>query len=168
MNKMIERKAGDMHWKSLTYGLCTEEKQKKMRLSDGFCKLCTVDIESIEHLFYECELVERIWPIISKLTMAIWSVNCAHLKDVILIPTQKHGTIVGKVLVFVIVSTKWIIWKRRNLVKYEHKWTDVDSVSKWILAYISKRSKLLLKTKTVDKETKSELSKLIEAIDKSD
>ncbi len=82
-NKLADRKALDTQWKSLTYGLCTEEKQKKMRLSNGMCKLCTIEIETVEHMFYECELVGKVWAVLDKATNATWKVNCDRLKLVI-------------------------------------------------------------------------------------
>ena len=161
-NKLIERKVLDMQWKSLNYGLCTEEKQKKMRLSDGFCKLCSIEVETIEHLFYECELVENIWAIISDITTEIWNEKADSLKSVIFGQIQKEiDHDISQILEFIIISTKWIIWKRRNKLKYDEKWTNIDETVKWVKAYITEQTELLLKTR-LKLNKRQDLMKLLE------
>ncbi len=163
-NKLIERKVGDMQWKSINYGLCTEQKQKKMRLSDGFCKLCTVDEETVEHMFYECDLVDRVWVEIDRVIKEVWKVNCVRLKDIIFCLTHaEKDNNVNMILEFIIMSTKWIIWKRRNLTKYEDKWTSQSDIVKWVFSYLLNRANILIKS-VMATQIKHELTRLIDAL----
>ncbi len=154
----------DWQWKSFNYGICTEDKQKKMRLSDGFSKLCAIEIETIQHLFYDCELVEKVWAMISNITKKIWNVNCDSLKSVVLGQIQDEivDQNIAQIMEFVLLSTKWILWKRRNTLKYDAKWTNEDDTLKWVIAYINERTRILLKTKLKYKQ-RHEILKLYTA-----
>ncbi len=163
-NKLVERKCIDLHWKSLTYGLNTEEKLKKMKLSNGKCSLCTIEIENTEHLFFGCELISSIWAFFSTTCQQIW--NIALNEEIILLlcdkknPEKYPRTVYG-VIVFIVISVKWILWKRRNLTKYDNKWNSELETEQWAKQYIIKRIEVLMTAK-IKKEIKIELEKLLQ------
>ena len=52
----IENKVKEFQWKSLHNILYTEERLKKMKISNGKCHICQNDnnIETLQHLFFSC------------------------------------------------------------------------------------------------------------------
>ena len=135
-----------------------------MRLSNGMCKLCTIEVETIEHMFYECELVEKVWAILAKVTNEIWKVNCDSLRYVIFSQTElKIDSEITVIMELIVMSTKWILWKRRCLLKYDDKWTSEDDTIRWVISYLLKRIELLSEVK-INTKIRNELDKFTEAI----
>ena len=164
-NKLPDRKAVDIHWLMLQCGLYTEAKLQKINLSDGLCKYCTVDIETSEHLFYECELVERTWEVIGQMIEKTWNTNCNTDRFVIFAQTEDGiDKNVAQVLQYIVISCKFILWKRSKLLKHEEMWINDSETVKWISNYLRNRTRILLKTK-ISRDCKRELKKLLIATD---
>ncbi len=162
-NKLADRKSIDTHWKSLTFGLNTEEKLKKMKLSNGMCTSCTVEIENVEHLFYGCEILDRTWISINKLCQTIWKVNINNDKMIILSNCEEESNAICEVVEYIIMCVKWVLWKRRNLIKYDDKWYSDTETEKWVLNYIRERTELIVKT-TLKKDIQTELEKILSSL----
>ena len=58
---IYNRKSQDFHWKVLHRTVFTESKLKLMKKSNGICKLCNVENETICHLIYECSMINYVW-----------------------------------------------------------------------------------------------------------
>ncbi len=67
------------------------------------------------------------------------------------------------VIEYIILSTKWIIWKRRNILKYDSKWISEQDTIQWVKCYLVKRTEILLCT-GIEQEIKTELIKLKKGI----
>ncbi len=87
-----------------------------MRISNGLCSLCNIETETIEHLFYECELVDRTWAVIQQICQKLWNNNINSASVIIMILNKEANKSEQAVLHYLILSVKYIIWKRRNLV----------------------------------------------------
>ncbi len=159
-NRLVERKCSDMNWKSLTYGLNTEEKLQKMKLSNGKCMLCTVETEDIEHLFYGCELIDRTWAFFNKLCQKIWNVALTE-QNILLLVNRERTNITPKteVINYIIMSVKWILWKNRNTLKYDHKWNNETETEQWAKQYLINRTDIIIKT-NIKETIRRELKKL--------
>ena len=163
-NRLIDRKAIDIQWLSLQNGLYTESKLQRMNLSDGFCKYCTVEKETCEHLFYDCELIGKVWEQLGMMTIETWSINCNKEMTVIFGQTDEGlDCNVSKVIQYVVMSCKFILWKRSKLLKHEERWINDTETIKWINNYLTTRTKTLLKTK-LTMQSRVELKKLLIAI----
>ncbi len=131
-NKLADRRAIDLHWKTMNYGLNTEEKLRKMKLSDGKCVSCQIETETVEHLFFECELIDRIWSIVNKISKQIWNIDFVNERNVMLANiNEDKPSAIGYIIQYIILSIKWIIWTKRNILKYDEKWTSGSICSLW-------------------------------------
>ncbi len=163
-NKLAERKAIDMHWKAINYGLNTEEKLEKMKLSNGYCVFCSIEKETVEHLFFECELVERTWEVIDKMCKQIWNVNIVSARNVMFADIENRSSIsINHVIQYIILCVKWVLWKRHNLLKHEEIWTSETETELWVRRYLVKRTELMCKTK-LNQDIKKELLKLVKVL----
>jgi len=117
-------KAKQFHWKTIHHTLFTEHKLCLMGFSNGLCKFCRQNRETIRHVLWECPNAQSIWkhvlPKIETIAMntlnyeiinpeinCLFGILCAPFKS-------KHINII-------IFETKWWIWKRRNIYKHENK-----------------------------------------------
>ncbi len=160
-NKVAERKCKDLQWKAFNFGLTTDEKLEKINLSNGKCKMCTIEKETIIHLFYDCELIDPIWSIYNKITKEIWNVDINNDKTVLFANICEEKTNSSKhVIQYIIMSIKWILWKKRNILRYEEIWTNETDTQKWVNNYLKQRTETIMKTK-IEKDILIELSKLL-------
>jgi len=147
-------------WKAMNYGLNTEEKFEKMKLSNGNCVYCSIEKETVEHLFFYCELIERIWEVIDKMCQKIWNLKIISARNVMFANIEnRSNTEINHVIEYVILGVKWVIWKRRNLLKHEETWTNESKTEYWVKSYLVKRTELMCKTK-ISHDMKEELKKL--------
>ena len=100
-----------------------------MNKSNGVCKLCSKDEENIAHLIFLCPNIKKVWAKIEILLTSITELDIKlNTKSVILGVTMNEcdNNVDVKVFVnFVVLMTKWCIWKHRNDVKYGKK--DIKS-----------------------------------------
>ena len=64
-NVIYDKKAFYHSWICIHRAICTESKLHKMNKSNGTCKLCKMQSETICHLNYECSEVRNVWTKIS-------------------------------------------------------------------------------------------------------
>ena len=91
-----------------------------MGKSNGICKICNVFEETTCHLLYECQNVYKLWSNIAKDITKTCKSKCSITKENVLFGmdvTNNHNIFID----FVILETKWQIWKNRNNVKYGNK-----------------------------------------------
>ena len=119
---LYNRKSYDFHWKIIHRVIFCETKLKQMKKSNGICKLCNEYEEDLAHLVYLCPKINVLWNKIENLLMNILAIDLQlDVRKIILGITldecDKNVSI--KVFInFVILMTKWCIWKHRNDVKY--------------------------------------------------
>ena len=83
-SKLIENKIKVFVWKSINYGLNTKEKVSKMGKCDEMCSFCSLEKETILHLFCECEFVLPVWQAIYSVSRDVCEADFRDSKTIIL------------------------------------------------------------------------------------
>ena len=139
-NPLILNKIQSFQWKCVHNILFLESIIEKFGNSDGKCHFCKVNFETNRHLFYECHKIKPI-------------INCIERKSNESFSNRFHISISENIMLFgvindfekryqiylnfIIFSTKWIIWKTRNEIKFQNKIFFPENLSNRILRYIS-------------------------------
>ena len=107
-----------------------------MRKSNGKCHFCEIYEETLLHLFFECEIVKEY---LSYVHHFLKNIDLENLDDeMIFTPSvmilgfrkcRKNIILVGNIMILV---SKWIIWKERNLIKYQKKTSNNRAVEMFI------------------------------------
>ncbi len=97
----------------------------KYGYSNGKCKFCEIEDETLENLVYDYETLDGIWEHVEgKLNDANIKLKIQY-RDIILGVTKSNnkGLVTNNrhTLNKVISIVKWIIWKRINSLRYEEK-----------------------------------------------
>ena len=160
----VESKLHSFQYMILQRALVTNEKLFKWKIKDtNCCQICHQDVETIEHLFYECEIVKKLW-------LDTWNTLHSALGAV---PTDREGILLGKIykdkhelinhIVLIVKryiykkrcweenvsprgvlydikayceTEKQIAWEKRDPAvydKYEKKWRVVEGILKEVL-----------------------------------
>jgi hypothetical protein len=146
MSKICPRKCLDFNWKIFHGQVCTENKLKGMKFSDGKCRLCKTHNENVEHILIDCKCVSEIWFNIEKLLAKVLK------KTVILTRFQMIVGFFNKEVIFVIIDlilsiVRWLIWKRRCLQRYENEYMSTFVLNEWIRQELKQHLQVLLKGK---------------------
>ena len=132
------KKAFNFHWKTLHHAIYTETRLQKMSKSNGVCKLCENENETICHMLMECEKVQNVWEQIEHLLSQLLQTNVnLSLKDIVFGKLGHQSTTVIFTN-FIIYNSKWIIWKHRNNVRYGK---EIVKDSKIIYSHVLKYCK---------------------------
>jgi len=129
-NKVTERKIVEFRWKCLFGAVNTETRLKKWGKSNGVCKLCTEEQETLDHLLFKCSRTKSVWDkmqgLIQGLIMHTWEINCVHISLGVMDNeiNEKEKEIVN----MIIFSTKWMLWKNRNENRYEGKQCTIEQL----------------------------------------
>ena len=79
MDKLCQRKSLDFNWRIFHGHINTEIILEKMRLSDGFCKLCNIEKENVDHILVHCKESASVWHKIQQLVNIIGEVIRCHI-----------------------------------------------------------------------------------------
>ena len=126
----INRKERDFNWKCIQNAVYTEIKLKTIGWSDGKCGFCEIEEESTEHMLHLCETLDGIWEAVEFQLSKQGIVTKITYRDIMLgrydslVNSKKERISINKM----ISNTKWLIWNRRNELKYEGKWTDISQM----------------------------------------
>ena len=110
-----------------------------MRCSDGICRYCNSEVESLQHLFWTCPNAKGIWniiiPILDTLSVNLCEIDIANPESCALIGffTKPWKSVLINTI---ILEAKWYIWKSRNEAKYENKRLDPVLIVKRIKASV--------------------------------
>ena len=132
-----------------------------MKLSDGYCKLCYTARETLDHILIKCSHISDVW--VRREQMAYFLGETDYMTDFNkIIGYMKDGKL-HEVIDMILSLSRWIIWKRRCINRYEGEYIDVESLVKWILHEIKNHIQTIMKCKnfTEYKTLLSELSTLI-------
>ena len=123
VNSLLKRKEIDFHRKTIHRAVFTENRLKMMSKSDGLCKLCNREEETTLHLLFSCTKVNDIWHMLEQKIVNVTGVNIKLSNKNALFGLYNHEIPTRKkqVIEFLILETKWHIWKHRNDVKYGKK-----------------------------------------------
>ena len=119
-NVIYGKNAYYFSWKCIHRAVYTETKLFKMNKSSGICKLCMSDRETICHLIYECSKVNDVWKKIEELIINVTKTEVELIKRNILF-NFKDETPLDIFCNFIILNTKYCIWKNRNNVKFDDR-----------------------------------------------
>ena len=130
-NPDIDRKKVDFNWKCLQNAVYTETKLHKIGLSNGMCQFCEIENEDTEHMLYLCETISGVWETVEaelKIKHNIDTNIC--YKDILLgrYDDSKNNAKERLLINQYISNTKWLLWTRRNELRYEQKWSDVTKI----------------------------------------
>ena len=119
VSKIIPRNVLDFNWRIFNGQVLTEKKLKLMKLSNGICICCHQGSEDITHLFIECLYFKDLW---TKIKLILHTI----IDDIDLQPfNQLFGFLLNgckiDVVNMILSMTRWYIWKRRCVLKYETK-----------------------------------------------
>ena len=122
-NILCKQKVLDFHWKVLHHAVFSEMRLKQMKKSNGKCKSCIED-ETVCHLLYDCIYIKPTWNYLENVLNGILNINFRLSLKYVIFGVDKNclDDSVKRILCnFLIFSTKWCIWKRRNYIKYDSK-----------------------------------------------
>lgn len=115
-------------FKAINDFLLTKERMvQKQIIVDPICVLCNKHIETIDHLFFQCDFSEKIW---------LWSCkkNFTHpkrmlsfyLKDDLqkIVSSTRAKNLTSDLLHLSISVCVWHIWRERNERIFQNRFTD--------------------------------------------
>lgn len=151
MNTMIPRKSVDFNWKIFHGQVNTENKLKAMHFSTGVCVLCKCQEENLEHLLIDCEQVYKAWQEVEYTLRYIADVTETYFEF------TRFNMMVGylksgyqyEIMNVILSITRWIIWKRRCIEKYEKSKISLYEMISWIKREIYGHIDILLLTDRV-------------------
>ena len=77
-----ERKSTNLHWNILHNAIFSEKRLQIMNKSDGICKICKTESETLTHLFYECTYIQPIWLYVEGICELLLSKKCPSQYEV--------------------------------------------------------------------------------------
>lgn len=115
------KKCYNFHWNVLHRAIYSEKRLQLMNKSDGVCKTCNATDETIIHLISECSHILPIWESIQHVVEIITTHSLSFsIKHKVFGLEKEHENLSIEVTMlcnFIILETKWAIWKQRNIVK---------------------------------------------------
>ena len=130
-NKLISNRISEFNWKIFHGKLNTEKRLQRMKLSDGRCVICG-EIENVDHLFLCCIGLNVFWENVENLVSNIIE-NVVLTNEVILLGYLDEKIDKDKLMTtnFLISLGKYILWKRRNYIKYEKRQIGIHKCFEW-------------------------------------
>ena len=135
-----------------------------MNLSDGFCTLCNTARENLDHILIKCSHISDVWVRIEQVVYFLGETD--YMTDFKIIDCMKDGKS-HEVINMIPSLSRWIIWKRRCINRYEGEYIDVESLVKWILLEIKDHIQTIMKCKNFT-EYKTLFSELVTSIRSGD
>jgi exodeoxyribonuclease III len=123
------RKKIDFHWKTIHRAVFTEKRLKLMRKSNGICKLCYKEDETTLHLLYNCEKIHNLWTLLEEKITTVTGENVLLNEKHTLfgLYDSEYESSIKQIAEFMILETKWQIWKHRNNVKFGKKNVEANN-----------------------------------------
>ena len=171
-NILCDKKVLDFHWKIVHHAVYSEVRLKKMNKSNGKCKLCIEQDETLCHLFYDCKYIKPIWQQLQRHVLNIFESDILLNAECVILGIRSHQMEIKSTRTlynFLIFNSVWCIWKHRNNIKYDAK--QVSSVSEMlntIATFCKEQADLLInhkKTKMLKLEHKVNLNNMLEQFD---
>ena len=111
----------------------TEEKLQKIgRSRNGLCHFCKIQLETLVHLFYGCNVIQELWRRIYNMIQ-----NNARFEGLINLELNEESILLGlndlnpvekKVISTLVNTIKWVVWKNRNIIKYQDKQVTLENL----------------------------------------
>ena len=132
MNKLLPTKFFDFQYKIFHGVLSTEKRLEKMKLSNGKCVFCD-EVENVEHLFVNCTDLNKYWQQVECIVRKVHSGFILSFEMILLgcLDSDVCSSVLY-VVNFVLSFARFILWKRRNLKRYEKKIVNIDRSIQWL------------------------------------
>ena len=120
-NSMMPRNVADFNFKCI-HGLNrTGIKLKAMKLGISKCLKCRLSEENLEHIVYECNDSNIIWPIIEQIFRKVFDDNSITISKSAILTGMFDENITDKLLIknVVLGITRFHLWKIRNRIRYD-------------------------------------------------
>ena len=122
---LANRKSKQLQWKVIHRIIYTEERLQKMNKSpNGGCHFCK-DPENLMHLFVNCKLVDSVWTEIFQKINEFYEQNeiktISKSENSIILGISHRDDQINAIVNTILTTTKWMIWKERNVAKYQKK-----------------------------------------------
>lgn len=97
-----------------------------MPVQNGMCQGCKCEVETTEHLFFECTFFSAVWYEV----LRWWGFQAPIHHDCKVFFSQYHGIFSGsknqlEVWSLVWFATIWVIWNQRNGLLFKEKKVEV-------------------------------------------
>ena len=125
IQNFASRKYNQLNWKILHNVVYTEERLQRMGRSNGKCHFCKTESDTLTHLFFGCENIKNAWGKIFDAINTFFIVE-----NIEIIPHNEETVILGRYdrnmhdcfdINTIPNTVKWVIWKIRNIIKYQKK-----------------------------------------------
>ena len=124
-------------WKVIHNAIFTEHKLFLMNMSTGLCHFCQTNTETIKHLFYECSHINRVIHTLENKINCILENNLqlkiSLLSTHLVLGLLHENSLVRKFVNFIIILSKWEIWKLRNNIKFNNKHYSFQQITDSII-----------------------------------
>ena len=120
-NRLLPRKCVDFNWKIFHGIIATEKRLKAMGMSDGLCTMCKNYEENVQHLLIDCIGLDIIWKHVQRWINLVNPNIVLSNVNILLGLENDDNFCIG----LIVTMSKFCIWKRRNLYKYENKLTSL-------------------------------------------
>lgn len=118
-NMLFSQKLMEFNWKLFHGVLHTEKRLLLMKLSNGKCVHC-LEIENVQHLFVTCNDLGMFWKNIENIIKLIVPTFVLSEREILLGFFDKSVNQKVQLLINLIITLgKYMLWTRRNFVKYE-------------------------------------------------
>ena len=171
-NILCNKKVLDFHWKTLHHAVYSEVRLKQMNKSNGKCKLCHVQDETLCHLFYDCVHVKPVWQQMQVILNNVFGYDIPLNSENIILGISNNEielTCSRIIYNFAIFNSKWCIWKQRNNVKYNGKQVNgTINMLKTITMYCKEEASILFnqnKEKTIKLVHRININNMIEHLE---
>ena len=145
LDRLIPRKICDFNWRVFYGVLPIENRLKSMRKSDGMCKICNCQAETLKHLFLECNKLGSIWNMVQQLFRAVLRMDILiDYKTIILGKDGEEKN--SDVINMVVFICKLEIWKRRNILVFEMQLIDPSTLWKIFMNVLKTHINTVLKS----------------------
>ena len=142
--KIMPKKVLDFNWRIFHGQLVTEKRLINMRLSDGKCTLCKLEIEDVTHIFVKCPSYKSIWIYIANI---LDKINVPKLQEFNMIVGFLHDGFLYDVVNTIISIARWMIWKRRCSSKFEKNYEEKANIVYEFKYTLQRHFKMVLQSK---------------------
>lgn len=156
ISKITPRKCLDFNWKIFHGHIFTEKKLSHMNFSDGICKVCNDNFEDIAHLLSDCNKLKGVWNIVENMLKPVLNIQIDLFT--IIAGFLNDETPTNEITNMLLSMVRWIIWKRRNIVKYEKTELDTEHLIQWIKSEVKSHLLIICKSKIIQKNKKMQES----------
>ena len=159
--KITPRKALDFNWRLFNFSVNFEKYLIKMKLSNGICKCCSLQVCDAFHLFIECPYFVNVKIMVIEMLSHIGISDCQPINWFFgFLDDNKNSKLANMIL----SCYRWILWKRHCDEKYQNDGRNVDILKKF-LRYVLDQIEILIKHNKLDDFNNALCVKLLESFE---